>query len=226
MILSVIQSGANIWTIIGALMSAAIVVFLTLPVHEFAHGFIADKLGDPTPRWQGRLTLNPIAHLDPIGSIGILLFGIGWAKPVNVNARYFKNPKWGMAVTALAGPVSNIIMAFLSLVLMNAVVFLGDKAGFEGGFYLLLMYFFLYIAKINVYLAVFNFIPIPPFDGSRVLFAFLPTRYYFSVMRYERYIFIGLLVILYLGIFDYPISFVSSHILNGLSYLSGLPFGI
>ncbi|MBP5686588.1 MAG: site-2 protease family protein, partial [Clostridia bacterium] len=99
-------------------MSAVIVIFLTLPVHEFAHGFIADKLGDPTPRYQGRLTLNPIAHIDPIGALGILLFGIGWAKPVSVNARNFKNPKAGMAITALAGPVSNIIMAFISLVLM------------------------------------------------------------------------------------------------------------
>ena len=119
MLLSIIKSGADIWTVIGAIMSVIIVVFLTLPVHEFAHGFIADKLGDPTPRSQGRLTLNPVAHLDPIGSLGILLFGIGWAKPVSVNARYFKNPKWGMAVTALAGPVSNVILAVLALVLMN-----------------------------------------------------------------------------------------------------------
>lgn len=226
MLLSVIKSGADIWTVIGALMSALIVVFLTLPVHEFAHGFIADKLGDPTPRLQGRLTLNPVAHLDPIGSIGILLFGIGWAKPVSVNARYFKSPKWGMAVTALAGPVSNVIMAFLSLILLNTVMLLGNKFGFDGALYILIYYLFLYIAVINVHLAVFNFIPIPPFDGSRVLFAFLPTKYYFSVMRYERYIFIGLLVILYLGVFDYPISFVSNRILSGLSYIAGLPFGV
>ena len=226
MLLSVIKSGADIWTVVSAIMSALIVIFLTLPVHEFAHGFVADKLGDPTPRLQGRLTLNPVAHLDPIGSIGILLFGVGWAKPVGVNARYFKNPKWGMALTALAGPVSNIIMAFLSLFLTNAVVYIGSIIRFNGGLYLLLYYLFLYIAMINVYLAVFNFIPIPPFDGSRVLFAFLPTKYYFSVMRYERYIFIGLLVILYLGVFNYPISFVSNRILSGLSYLSGLPFGV
>ena len=226
MLLSLIRSGADIWTIIGAIMSVVIVIFLTLPVHEFAHGFIADKLGDPTPRYQGRLTLNPIAHIDPIGALGILLFGIGWAKPVSVNARYFKNPKAGMAITALAGPVSNVIMAFISLLLMNTVALIGIKANFSGSIYLLVITFFYYIANINVYLAVFNFIPVPPFDGSRVLFAFLPTKYYFAIMRYERFIFIGLLVILYLGVLDYPISFVSNLILNGLSYAAGLPFSL
>lgn len=226
MLLSLIRSGADIWTIIGAIMSVIIVVFLTLPVHEFAHGFVADKLGDPTPRYQGRLTLNPIAHLDPIGSLGILLFGIGWAKPVSINARYFKNPKWGMALTALAGPASNIIMAFIAILLMNLFRFLGGIWGITGGIYLLLVYFFWYIAQINVYLAVFNFIPIPPFDGSRILFAFLPTKYYFAVMRYERAIFIGLLLILYTGVLSYPISYVSNLVLSGLSYVAGLPFGI
>ena len=226
MLLSIIKSGADIWTVVGVIMSAVIVIFLTLPVHEFAHGFVANKLGDPTPRYQGRLTLNPIAHIDPIGALGILLFGIGWAKPVNVNARYFKNPKWGMAITALAGPVSNIIMAFISLVLMNTIVVLNIKTGFGGGIYLLVVTFFYYVANINVYLAVFNFIPIPPFDGSRVLFAFLPTKYYFSIMRYERFIFIGLLVILYLGVFDYPLTAASGFIISGLNNLAALPFNL
>ena len=226
MLLSLIKSGADIWTIIGAIMSVIIVIFLTLPVHEFAHGFVASKLGDPTPRYQGRLTLNPIAHIDPVGALGILLFGIGWAKPVGVNARYFKNPKWGMAITALAGPVANIIMAFLSIILRNVILLLNASVGFTGGIYILVVNFFWYIAFINVYLAVFNFIPIPPFDGSRVLFAFLPTKYYFAVMKYERVIFVGLLVILYLGVLDTPISFVANNVLNGLYYVAALPFSL
>lgn len=226
MLLSIIKSGADIWTVIGVIMSALIVIFLTLPVHEFAHGFIAYKLGDPTPRQQGRLTLNPIAHIDPIGALGILLFGIGWAKPVSVNARYFKSPKWGMAITAFAGPLANIIMALIFLVFRNLVWMWGINSGLNDTVYILLFTFFYYVANINVYLAVFNFIPIPPFDGSRVLFAFLPTRYYFAVMRYERYIFIGLLVVLYLGVLDYPLTFLSNYILAGLNYIAALPFSL
>ena len=210
----------SLWTILGYLMSAILVVFVTLPLHEFAHGFIADKLGDPTPRRQGRLTLNPLAHLDPIGSLGILLFGIGWAKPVGINARYFNNPKWGMAATAAAGPVANIIMALLSLFILNAIAVIFTMNNF-------VFYVFYYLAFINVYLAIFNLIPIPPFDGSRVLFAFLPTRYYFEIMRYERYIFIGLLVFLYMSSkmgFN-PISHIAMSTLNALNYIASLPFG-
>lgn len=103
------------------IVSALVVIFITLPVHEWAHGFVSSKLGDPTPRYQGRLTLNPMAHFDPIGAAGILLFGIGWAKPVGVNARYYKNPKWGMALVALAGPLANILCAFVSLFLFQIV---------------------------------------------------------------------------------------------------------
>lgn len=224
LLLSIIKSGADIWKVVGVIMSAVIVIFLTLPVHEFAHGFIADKLGDNTPRYQGRLTLNPIAHIDPIGALGILLFGIGWAKPVSINARNFKNPKAGMAITALAGPVSNIIMALIALLLMNLITLANIMLGLNSGLYILADTFFRYVAIINVYLAVFNFIPVPPFDGSRVLFAFLPTRYYFAVMRYERFIFIGLLVVLYLGVLDYPLTFVSNYILSALRYVAGLPF--
>ena len=218
--------GGNIdWadTIIYILSSLA-VIFLTLPVHEFAHGYTAVKLGDDTPRWQGRLTLNPFAHIDWLGSACILLFGFGWAKPVQVNARNFRNPKGGMAVVALAGPVSNIIVAFFSFVLINLISMIPANTEALAYAIFYIQYFLMYIASINVYLAVFNLVPIPPLDGSRLLTAILPDRYYYRIMQYERYIFLGLLVILYLGILDGPLDFLHGHIMNGVIEFSTLPF--
>lgn len=215
--------------IIIYLASSFIVIFLTMPIHEWAHGFVSTKLGDPTPRWQGRLTLNPIAHIDWMGAAGILLFGIGWAKPVQVNARYYKNPKWGMAIVALAGPLSNIIVAFISYFLYGIICTVFIKTGiiYENySFLMVLASFFGTVAQINVYLAVFNLIPIPPFDGSRILFTFLPQKYYFKIMQYERYIFIGVLIIIYTGILDLPLSILSSNILNFVADLAFLPFSL
>ena len=173
----------NFVSVIAYILSSLAVVFLTLPVHEFAHAYTASKLGDPTPRYQGRLTLNPFAHIDYFGALCILLFGFGWARPVQVESRYFKNPKWGMALTAAAGPIANILMAAVSMLLANTVLFIAMPSYFSEGVlsaFLLpaavrVIYgIFYYVAQINVYLAVFNLVPIPPLDGSRVLFAFLP----------------------------------------------------
>lgn len=202
-------------------LSSLAVIFLTLPIHEWAHGFVSTKLGDPTPRYQGRLTLNPMAHIDVMGAIGILLFGIGWAKPVQVNARYYRNSKWGMALVALAGPLSNVILAFILLILGNILVFVGlTELAIIQQVYL----FLYYIALINISLAVFNLIPVPPFDGSRILFAVLPQKYYFQIMRYERYVFIGVFAIVYLGILDKPLDFLTSRLFNVIYNLACLPF--
>lgn len=203
------------------LLSSMAVIFITLPIHEWAHGFVSTKLGDPTPRYQGRLTLNPMAHFDLMGALGILLLGIGWAKPVQVNARYYKNPKWGMALVALAGPLSNIVLAFIMLLINNILKVTGlvENAIIEQ-----LYYFLLYIAIISISLAVFNLIPVPPFDGSRILFVFLPQRFYFQIMRYERYIFIGIFVLVYSGLLDRPLDFLNLKLFDALYYLAQLPF--
>ena len=115
------REGFNLQTFLGLLISSAAVIFFTLPVHEWAHGFVATKLGDPTPRYQGRLSLNPLKHIDYVGALCILLVGVGWAKPVQVDMRYFKNPKRDMAITAAAGPLMNLLVSFvLLLMLMKA----------------------------------------------------------------------------------------------------------
>ena len=204
------------------ILSSLAVIFLTLPVHEFAHGFAATKLGDPTPRYQGRMTLNPFVHIDWIGAACILLFGFGWAKPVQVNSNNFRNPKRDMAVTALAGPLSNLIVAFAALLINNILSLIATKTLVSAFYYI--GFFFYYIALINVSLAVFNLIPIPPLDGSRLLSALLPYRYYYALMRYERYIFFGLIALLWIGVLDIPLNFLSGAVMSFLKSIAGLPF--
>lgn len=206
------------------ILSSLVVIFLTLPVHEYAHGWTAVKLGDPTPKYQGRLSLNPFAHIDYLGAACILFFGFGWAKPVQINSNNFKSPKKGMAITAIAGPISNLLVALIALLLMNAASLIFSGVNLTAQFYI--YYFFYYIAQINIYLAVFNLIPIPPLDGSRLLSALLPYKQYYTLMRYEKYFFIALIGLLWLGILDVPLNFLSNAIMNLLGYIAGLPFSI
>lgn len=222
MLFNVLSGNTNIVNVLVYIVSSLVVIFLTLPIHEFAHGFVATKLGDPTPRYQGRLTLNPLAHIDYLGALCILIFGFGWAKPVSVDMRNFKNPKVGMAITALAGPMSNIIVAFIAIVIRSFITMF--LSAYTIGYYLYLLCIF--IAQINVSLAVFNLIPIPPLDGSRILNAVLPDRVYYKLMRYERYLIWGVFALIYLGVLDRPLSYLSGSILTGLNNLTTLIFGI
>lgn len=207
-------------SVIVYILSSLAVIFLTLPIHEFAHGFAATKLGDPTPRFQGRLTINPFAHIDYFGALCILLFGFGWAKPVGVNAYNFKSPKRDMAITAFAGPLSNLAVALISLFLFNLIGLFINTVGIL--FYI--ARFFLYIAFINVSLAVFNLIPVPPLDGSRVLFAILPDKYYFKIMKYERYIYFGMILLIVTGVLDAPLSAASDAVFGFIGFIANLPF--
>ena len=221
--LDIIRGGIfSLANVIIYLISTAAVIFITLPIHEWAHGFAATRLGDPTPRWQGRLSLNPLAHLDPMGSLCILLFGFGWAKPVSVNPRYFKNIKTGMAITALAGPLSNLIMGFIAVLLGNVMILLTLITDIEIFYYIAI--FFVFVAKINISLAVFNLIPIPPLDGSRILGVILPDRIYYRIMQYERYLFYLVILLLATNVLTIPLAILSGAVENLYLLISSIIF--
>lgn len=221
--LDIIRGGNfSLANVIIYLISTAAVIFITLPIHEWAHGFAATRLGDPTPRWQGRLSLNPLAHLDPMGSLCILLFGFGWAKPVSVNPRYFKNIKTGMAITALAGPLSNLIMGFIAVLLGNLMVWITLIT--DIGIFYYIAIFFVFVAKINISLAVFNLIPIPPLDGSRILGVILPDRIYYRIMQYERYLFYLVILLLATNVLTIPLAILSGAVENLYLLISSIIF--
>ena len=205
--------GGDIRSAIISLLLSLPIVLIALCVHETAHGFAAYKLGDPTARNLGRLTLNPIKHLDPIGFLCMVLFGFGWAKPVPINTRYFKKPKRDMALTGLAGPVSNLLLALLFAILLRLAIQYGFYL-FNGTVYSVVQIFLILGVRMNITLAVFNLLPIPPLDGSRIFLVLLPTDLYFKIMRYERYIYIALLFALAFGLLDTPIQYISNIFLN------------
>lgn len=178
-------------------------VLLCLTVHETCHGLAALALGDPTARSRHRLSLNPLRHIDWLGLAMMLFAGFGWARPVPVDPRYFRNPKRGMAVTALAGPVSNLLLALLALLAGRMIAGFTD---FGPVWNVVFEFCVLTLAPLSIGLGLFNLLPIPPLDGAKVLGAFLPDRTYFGLMRYERYGMLALLALSWLGLTSRMIS--------------------
>lgn len=224
---------------------------IALSVHEAMHGYVAYWQGDPTAKNFGRLSLNPLKHFDLVGFLAMMLCGFGWAKPVPINTRNFRNPRRGMALTALAGPVSNLILSYLGYILMIAVYGISchvseipaalyaayPKITYGDIFYHCMLnveslrllsiigLFFWLFSYYNLMLGLFNLLPIPPFDGSRIAGLLLPQKYYFRIMKYERTIMIVVLVLLAIGIIQLPLDFLITKCMQFFRFtLSWLPF--
>ena len=184
------------WSYLLNIVLSVVPSLLCITFHEVSHGYVAYRLGDTTAKDAGRLTLNPLKHIDPMGLLMMVVFKFGWAKPVPVNMMRFRSPKRGMALTALAGPVSNLLLAMLLLLGARITIAHYVDTAFCSG----LLNFLAMTAYMSVGLGLFNLIPISPLDGSKVLFAFLPDRAYMTLMRYEKYGMLVLFVLVWLGV--------------------------
>jgi Zn-dependent protease len=201
--------------------------FLCIVLHEMSHAAAALGLGDETAQSRGRISFNPIHHIDPLGLLLMITVGFGWAKPVPVDMGHFKNPRQGMALTALAGPVSNFLLALVTLGGASALYHLvTPPPGIAGEAVSWLFTFLLYTTVLSVGLGVFNLIPIPPLDGSKVVFSLLPESSYRKLMYYERYLSIALFALVFLGVLDGPLLMARRGVLGAMCRLVGLPEGV
>ncbi|MBQ2603897.1 MAG: site-2 protease family protein [Acutalibacteraceae bacterium] len=222
MLISILKGEMSLIEIVMHIAAVILVILIILPFHELAHGFIAYKLGDDTAKKAGRLTFNPLHHIDYVGALCLILVGFGWADPVPVNPYNLKNPKRDMAFVALAGPAANIIAALAGGLLYNA--FACFVPATSAAWYTAVIVFFQYYISVNIGLAVFNLIPLPPLDGSKILGALLPTEAYVAMMRNEKKLSMVLLVLIWLNIIDKLVFYPRIFIEYAVLFVTSLPF--
>ena len=203
------------------LLTQVAAALICIIFHECAHGFAADRMGDHTARQRGRLSWNPLRHIDPFGLIMMVVAGVGWAKPVPVNPGNFRHPKRGMAITALAGPAANFAMAISATFLLGLLYRSPLNLWAQPVYFIFMLLYRL--ALLSVGLGVFNLIPIPPLDGSKVLFSFFPDRIYFTILRYERYIMLALFALIFWGVLDAPLHYGIRQVMRWICLLTGMP---
>ena len=212
------------WSILTDMLMSVIPALVCITLHELSHGFVAYRLGDPTAKEMGRLSLNPIKHIDIMGLIMMIVFRFGWAKPVPVDMRRFRNPKAGMAICAAAGPLSNLLLTCL-LLLIYGLVYL-PLLELEKTWADILLQTIATTSYLSLALAVFNILPISPLDGSKVLFSFLKPQQYYRLMRYERYGMIILLILMATDILGNPLSAVTGWLYDRLFVIAEWSFDI
>ncbi len=219
--------GGDLLTYVISLLLTLPIVLLALSMHEAAHGAVAYRLGDPTARNFGRLTLNPAKHLDPMGFLCMLLAGFGWAKPVPINSRNFRKPRRDIALASLAGPVSNLLLSLVFLLLLRfvgygALWYRAYPSQFTANMAFFAVLFLYYGVRMNLTLAIFNLLPVPPLDGSKILFSILPPRIYFKVAPYERQITLIVMILLLVGPLSTLIQWLTTFAMQGLFSLVGM----
>lgn len=220
MLLSILSSNNSFGMKIVLLLISVFTLLPALSLHEFAHGYAAYKCGDPTAKSMGRLSLNPFAHLDPMGTLMLLIAGFGWAKPVPINSSYFRKPRRDIALVSLAGPLMNFLLAAVSILLRSLAANIALYTGnISSNIVYIILFIFDSFALLNLGLGLFNLIPLPPLDGSNVLMCLLKPQAaakYSKIRYYSRYIFLGLVLLTWL---PYPINRISDIIFFPLDFL-------
>lgn len=220
--LDIVNQNTSSALIVVQVFVCLVIIFVVIPLHECAHAWVAKALGDPTPEKSGRLSLNPLLHIDIMGTLAVLLFGFGWGRPIPVNPHRCTKakPRVAAAIIALAGPLANIIIAYIAMIAEKVILYSNAEIIMSGKecpeYYL--YYAAAQVVSVSIYLAVFNLLPVPPFDGARFFLIFLPTKLYMRIIKYERAIMTVIMLLFLFGVFSIPMAFLSQWISKGLFY--------